>query len=1022
MISDLKYTHREGNCIIKYAPSSGKIYTGGADGEVREFKNMDDDESKSHLIGDETLALAVGKTHFYTSATNTNRVMSYKIEDGSEDCIVIRFTADVTTLDIVEKEGKRLIAAGSDDMIVKVMNLNSHKEFIFKGHEASILSVCLDPKNLDKVVSTSCDGSIILWNIADEKIKKIHNSVLPRFSDFQSSKTLSQVVWNPADGSTFAVAHQNGVYFYNSTNGTEVKNFQMNNSDDKNEYLSVLDWFINGEYIVGGTSSGKIIIWAYKDGSIHYNNTPGRSNGIRSIAWSPSKIEEISFLNKEAYWGILTVDLQEENEDRLEGANEMLNENEMMRVFEENDGDDDDENAFSIKKIKASAGFQEDQEGLDVFDPNISSRGIDEKVGEILMEKNISKAESPAPLSSFDMKLQDTFQPASTPVHLSSRFMVWNSIGIVKAQNLDDESAIDIEFHDTSIHHAFHLPNPHGYTMACLSNLAVVFAAEADGEEEDEDHIASKLNVHYFASSDYNKEWSIDMPKGEEILCICIGSSWIAAGTDKRNLRIFTLAGMQKNVFSLNGPLVTLSGHGDYIFIVTHFGAPLVHNQSLYVAVLDISNYKRHLISHFTPLPLTPSSSLTWAGFSDEGTPTFSDSVGVVRIFDYSSHQWTEVCNISSYCKGKSDSHFMLGLSEKEEIVRAIKCKGTKYPVTVPKPTVTVLPMQLPLCDQGSEKTTLEEKYLKGEILNKNEDDIAATNETIIKLFALAIKSDQERRALEICKLMNMDTLKIAVKYASKLRKLQLANKVNELARQISEKEEERRDKLRLSTLCSQNDMFETQEEEEQEENGHQDSALQDNPLLNAKIKKKNNVPLKCISDTQSQGDTRNPFKKTLLKNTPQAGSIRTGLVFDSISQSSQNSQIKSSQDNLPNKNIVKKSEKQRLITHSSSVRQGNNDINKETQSSYKQLKGFLLWLAENPQDSNNIVKNKELGLKIWKELPKVEKDKYKVPRTPLSIVSTNRKRSLEDHIVRNTDSQKKAKPSTDLSAFAAPE
>ncbi|CAB4066724.1 WDHD1 [Lepeophtheirus salmonis] len=911
MISDLKYTHREGNCIIKYAPSSGKIYTGGADGEVREFKNMDDDESKSHLIGDETLALA----------------------DGSEDCIVIRFTADVTTLDIVEKEGKILIAAGSDDMIVKT----------------SILSVCLDPKNLDKVVSTSCDGSIILWNIADEKIKKIHNSVLPRFSDFQSSKTLSQVVWNPADGSTFAVAHQNGIYFYNSTNGTEVKNFQMNNSDDKND--------------------GKIIIWAYKDGSIHYNNTPGRSNGIRSIAWSPSKIEEISFLNKEAYWGILTVDLQEENEDRLEGANEMLNENEMMRVFEENDGDDDDENAFSIKKNQK---------------PQLDF-------------KKIKKAENPAPLSSFDMKLQDTFQPASTPVHLSSRFMVWNSIGIVKAQNLDDESAIDIEFHDTSIHHAFHLPNPHGYTMACLSNLAVVFAAEADGEEEDEDHIASKLNVHYFASSDYNKEWSIDMPKGEEILCICIGSSWIAAGTDKRNLRIFTLAGMQKNVFSLNGPLVTLSGHGDYIFIVTHFGAPLVHNQSLYVAVLDISNYKRHLISHFTPLPLTPSSSLTWAGFSDEGTPTFSDSVGVVRIFDYSSHQWTEVCNMSSYCKGKSDSHFMLGLSEKEEIVRAIKCKGTKYPVTVPKPTVTVLPMQLPLCDQGSEKTTLEEKYLKGEILNKNEDDIAATNETIIKLFALAIKSDQERRALEICKLMNMDTLKIAVKYASKLRKLQLANKVNELARQISEKEEERRDKLRLSTLCSQNDMFETQEEEEQEENGHQDSALQDNPLLNAKIKKKNN-------------------------NTPQAGSIRTGLVFDSISQSSQNSQIKSSQDNFPNKTIVKKSEKQRLITHSSSVRQGNNDINKETQSSYKQLKGFLLWLAENPQDSNNIVKNKELGLKIWKELPKVEKDKYKVPRTPLSIVSTNRKRSLEDHIVRNTDSQKKAKPSTDLSAFAAPE
>ena len=41
-----------------------------------------------------------------------------------------------------------------------------------------------------------------------------------------------------------------------------------------------------------------------------------------------------------------------------------------------------------------------------------------------------------------DYDPQEPFQPGSTPTHLESRFMVWNSVGIVRSFNSEDESSI----------------------------------------------------------------------------------------------------------------------------------------------------------------------------------------------------------------------------------------------------------------------------------------------------------------------------------------------------------------------------------------------------------------------------------------------------------------------------------------------------------------------------------------------------------------------------------------------------
>jgi len=59
---------------------------------------------------------------------------------------------------------------------------------------------------------------------------------------------------------------------------------------------------------------------------------------------------------------------------------------------------------------------------------------------------------------------------------------VWNSVGIVRGYNDEEDNAVDVEFHDTAVHHAMHLTNSLGYTMADLSQEAVLLACRSTDE------------------------------------------------------------------------------------------------------------------------------------------------------------------------------------------------------------------------------------------------------------------------------------------------------------------------------------------------------------------------------------------------------------------------------------------------------------------------------------------------------------------------------------------------------------
>lgn len=85
-----------------------------------------------------------------------------------------------------------------------------------------------------------------------------------------------------------------------------------------------------------------------------------------------------------------------------------------------------------------------------------------------------------------------------------------------------------------------------------------------------------------------------------------------------------------------------------------------------------------------------------------------------------------------------SDTFFPLAVSERQQIVRAILCRAAAYPLISPKPMITELKMQLPLCDLDAEKAQLEEALIRYVTLNVDNAD-RLMKEMAMKLFAVSI-------------------------------------------------------------------------------------------------------------------------------------------------------------------------------------------------------------------------------------------------------------------------------------------
>nr|XP_020480838.1 WD repeat and HMG-box DNA-binding protein 1 isoform X2 [Monopterus albus] len=951
----MRYGHSEGHTEVCFDDTGEFIVTCGSDGDVRIWKGLDDDDPKFITVGEKAYSLALKNGKLVTASSN-NTVQIHTFPDGDPDGILTRFTASATHVTFNSSSSR--VAAGSSDFMVKVVEVSdSSQQKTLRGHEAPVLSVTFDPKD-DFLASASCDGSVVVWNI-EEQTQVISWPLLQKTNDVSNAKSLCRLSWQPGLAKYLAVPVDTKVHLYKRGSWEQVSTL----SDDLlTQPINVVAWSPCGQFLAAGSVGGLLTMWDVNSKLCVERQKHEKGFTVCCLAWHPSG-SQIAYTDTEGCLGLLdglststsvpnTVkapatkpakdydDLfDNDDDDRLmdEGLSDTNS-----PVKKPAAGDDDDDDFMPVTgRVRNRGAILDDENSLDTGSLKLGQ----EKFGDDDDDAGSAVVPAAAPLpfrpiyeGPLPTPPQKAFQPGSTPAHLMHRFMMWNSVGIVRSYNDEQDNAIDVEFHDTAVHHAMHLTNSLGHTMADISQEAVLLACPST------DELASKLQCLHFSSWDTNKEWMVDLPRGEDAKALCLGQGWMAVATSTLMLRLFSIGGLQREIVSLPGPVVCLAGHGQQLLIVYHRATGFDGEQSLGVQLLQFGRRKKQIING-EPLPLSQKSYLSWLGFTAEGTPCYVDSDGVVRMLKRSlgknlGNRWTPVCNTRETCKSKSDHYWVVGVHENPQQLRCIPCKGSRYPPTLPRPAVAILPFKLPLCQTATEKGQMEEQFWRSVLFYNHYSFLSSSGyeidedgqrqsqkeqqELLMKMFALSCKLEREFRCVELAELMTQNVVTLAIRYASRSRRLALAQrlseialeKANELQEEGPEEQEDEYSIVRYSQGEATGGRFiNRQDQEEEEEQGQELGEEEDgdemeetdtrkcmNPFAKAA-----GSPVKPSPTPIGKVGRANPFKVPDLGKPPaSSGQPRVTNILDNMMSSRKSTPLGGSAGR-PNKSPVLK-------------------------------------------------------------------------------------------------------------------
>ncbi|CAH2102314.1 unnamed protein product [Euphydryas editha] len=809
----LRYAHAEGHTDVCYTEDGRHIITCGHDGDVRIWLDIEDDDPNSHCVGESALSVCFKDNRLYV-ATDNHAVQAYTFPAFDKDGIISRFTAPVTQ--ITSNSKIEALGCTSENMEARICSLEGGAPLlVMSEHKGPVLSIAICP-NMKYACTASGDGFLRVWDIDTQKIVK-EISCVPKINTFYSAKVLCRMDFEPSDGKYLAYPNNREIIILSSENWSQRMTFTHSTIKCA---ISQCIFSPCGQYLAGSTIAGQIAVWEVDSGACIGIIEHPTSHNVSAMAWNPKGNGVLVYCDVAGQLGMLVncygKDSSKFGEDIETVEREEENDEVLDNLIEHYESDDD--NAISLEKIK------------------------NETLG--LVEKDDSRpASRVSDHVTTSEPIQPPFQPSSTPIHLEHRYMCWNDVGIVRCHTAENgESSIDVEFHDSNLHHGIHLNNYLNHTMASLSPTVLALACPTP----------SKLVCISLVGS--SKEWSISMPDTEEIVCVAATSDIVACATDNRYLRLFTPLGTQRQVVSLAGAPVCVAGRGATL------AAAYASGGRLQLAVLAARGALRvrtwPLATGATGSGDAAGARLAWLGCTDAGAPVAADGAGVLRLLHEPAGAWLPIADTAQHRRGVSDSWFIVSVSESEQKVRAILCRGSSFPLTVPKPIVTELPLQVPLCELDTEKSQYEEQLVRWSH-TAPDVDVKTARETALKLFALACRSEIEQRALELMELLKDDRLlPLAAKYASRLGRMHLAEKLSNLS------ETWESDSERLNVAQSSHFQGLDCQETNDVTNSEQDlNASLIIPQKTSKKKTEDNA-IKPVPIRSSPGGARNPFRK----------------------------------------------------------------------------------------------------------------------------------------------------------------
>lgn len=760
---------------------------------------------RHHRDGVTALALSPNSTCLASGSVDRS-VKLYKFPGGEFQTNITRFTLPIRAL-AFNKSGSMLAAAGDDEGIKLINTVDGSIARVLKGHKGSITGLAFDPKN-EYLASVDSVGTVIFWELQSGIDLHALKGVAPDTG--LDSSTMNILCWSP-DGETLAVSGlRNDVVMYDRD--TAEKLFTLRG--DHVERICFICWSPNGKYIATSGLDRQVLIWDV--GKKVDIDRQKFDDVVSCMAWKPTgnALAVVDSKGKYGIWDSVVPLLMKSPTEDIPSS-QSKNSNGLLFLDEDGWEEDEPELSGSLSDVG--------EDSLDESEPPSRKRlrkqsvyddELDEEMNgeadKFTREKSRQKFSHPkkeqmekgkdvikSTTLTAKSTLQEAFHPGCTPVQPGKRrFLCYNLLGSITTMDLDSYSHIEIDFHDTGRGPRVPAMTDHfGFTMAALNENGCVFANPCKGEKS-----MSTLMYRPFSSWANNSEWSMRFEE-EEVKVVALGTSWVAAVTSLNFLRIFSEGGLQKNVISLDGPIVTASGFKDELAVVTHISPPLTSNdQMLEFRVFNMSSMTQ---SHRGRLPLTPGSCLTWFGFSEDGRICSYDSKGVVRVFtEQFGGSWLPLFS-SKKLKKPEENYWIVGLNLKKLI--CVVCKSPEsYPQVTPKPILNLLDFSLPLASSDLGAENLENEFILNNLelsqINKKieereaigvdvfelDDEAfsveAALDRCILKLIASCCNGDKLVRATELVKLLSLEkSVKGAIKLVTALKLPNLAERFNSI-------------------------------------------------------------------------------------------------------------------------------------------------------------------------------------------------------------------------------------------------
>jgi hypothetical protein len=388
--------------------------------------------------------------------------------------------------------------------------------------------------------------------------------------------------------------------------------------------------------------------------------------------------------------------------DNVITVNDMINENE-LRIFTPTAQVWDF--LFYDEKIVVAAGQQ-----VEVFkDVRLEiPQDEDESQKSEKVEKNPEK-------ELFDRTIGVYPQDPVVPVNDDKSFSILfrSTLGTVMSREFNSGitrlSRIEIEFDDASFHSHVSIPNHHEFVLAFMNENGIFLASQSQDVGLEDFVDDAKPSVIYFQGFRFEVNWSLQMPAQEvpESICIC---NVCVVFTSLNYLRVFNFGGVQLQVLSMTGPVVSLASHQNTLAVLYHSGAPVLGCQSILCEFWYMSEFSLKSDADFfkedIKLALSPESNLIWSGFSETGNFFTVDSSNTVRNYWKRGSSWVPVCILEDFTRivGVTDSSVLINPKESSQLIEEV-------------------PFEVPLC--RSKVNDYEQKMIQESLkLDNNRQEI----------------------------------------------------------------------------------------------------------------------------------------------------------------------------------------------------------------------------------------------------------------------------------------------------------